>query len=275
MKLYTQEQLKLLTDVLPNVAREMRGSMANIYAAVNRLAPPCAREQDAEADKNAAVFLQSYYRLYRIVGNMTDAPKLAEHGKFASLANDDVVGAVRGVCERAEALFTRKGVTLVFTSDKQGQIIAMDAELIERLLLNLLSNALKNTPSGGTVTVRVRVTERRVCLSVADTGRGIAPDKLESVFDRFLEIDAMDPPPGGLGLGLALCRRIAEGHGGSIVVESAEGEGATFTVALPNERAASMALHELRTAYDGGFNRTLMELSDALDAAAFMHRYLD
>ena len=275
MKRYSEEELKLLTEVLPNVAREMRGAMANIYAAVDRLAPPRARERDAEADKNTSVFLQSYYKMYRIVGNMTDAPKLAERGKFTALANDDVVGVVRGVCERAEAPFTRKGVTLVFTSDKPGQIIAMDTELIERMMLNLLSNALKFTPRGGTVTVRVRVTERRVYLSVGDTGRGIAPDKLESVFDHFFDTDAMNPPPSGLGLGLALCRRIAEGHGGSIVVESAEGEGTTFTVALPNERATGMALREPRTTYDGGFNRTLMELSDALDASAFTHQYLD
>ena len=151
----------------------------------------------------------------------------------------------------------------------------MDAGRIERLLLNLLSNALKFTPKGGSVDVRVRVTPRRVYLSVADSGRGIAPEKLEHVFDRFLDTDAMDPPPHGVGLGLAICRRIAQGHGGSIVAESEEGRGATFTVSLPNERAAGAVLRQPKLAYGGGFNRTLVELSDALGADAFSYRYLD
>lgn len=274
MKEYSEEELRLLTEVLPNVAQELRGAMANVYAAANRLAPMEAREKDAAVDKNAAIFTQSYYRMYRVIGNLTDAAKLAETGKFA-LSNDDIVGVVRGVCEKAEALFEAEGVTLSFEADKSGQIIAMDAGQIERLLLNLLSNALKFTPRGGSVTVRVRVTPRRVYLSVADTGRGIAPDKLEHVFECFLQSDPMSPPPHGIGLGLAICRRIAQGHGGSIVAESEEGKGATFTVALPNERSADATLRQPRVAYSGGFNRTLLELSDALGVGAFTHEYLD
>lgn len=274
MREYTEEELKLLTSVLPNIGQELRGAMANVYAAASRLAPMSARESDARVDKNAAVFTQSYYRMYRVVGNLTDASKLAETGKF-TLGNDDVVGVVRAVCERAEALFDEQDVTLTFECDKPSQIIAMDAELIERLLLNLLSNALKFTPKGGSVDVRVKTSERWVRLIVADTGRGIAPEKLEHVFDRFLETGAMDPPPHGLGLGLALCRRIAQGHGGSIVAESEEGKGATFTVSLPNVRSMNTALRQPRTEYAGGFNRTLLELSDALGASAFTHQYLD
>ena len=274
MRDYTEEELKLLTEVLPNVAQELRGAMANVYAAANRLAPMHAREADEAVDKNAAIFTQSYYRMYRVVGNLTDAAKLADTAPF-KLGNDDIVGVVRGTCEKAEPLFDAEGVALTFESDKPGQIIAMDAELIERLLLNLLSNALKFTPKGGSVDVRVRVADKRVLLTVSDTGRGIAPDKLGHVFDRFLETDAMDPPPHGVGLGLALCRRIAQGHGGSIVAQSTEGEGATFTVSLPNERTPNATLRQPRFSYSGGFNRTLVELSDALGVAAFSYRYLD
>ena len=274
MREYSKEELKLLTEVLPNVARELRGAMANVYAAANRLAPPEMRERDEKADRAAAFFTQSYYRMYRVVGNLSAAEKLAEDGKFP-LSNGDVVGLARAVCERAEALFEAEGVTLTFESARAGQVIAMDAEMLERLLLNLLSNALKFTPRGGRVDVGVRVTQRRVYLSVSDTGCGIAADKLEHVFDRFLETGAMDPPPHGLGLGLALCRRIAEGHGGSIVAESEEGKGARFTVSLPNVRERVVSLRQPKIVCEGGFNTTLLELSDALGAQAFTHRFLD
>ncbi len=274
MREYSDEELKLLAEVLPNVARELRGAMANVYAAANRLAPPETREKSEKADQIAAVFLQSYYRMYRVVGNLSAAAELGKEGKFP-LTNGDVVGLARTVCERAEALFEAQGVLLTFRSERLSQSIAMDAEMLERLLLNLLSNALKFTPKGGRVEVSVRVTQRRVYLAVSDTGRGIPASKRQHVFDRYLETDALDPPPHGLGLGLALCRRIAEGHGGSIVVESEEGKGTTFTVALPNARARNATLRQPKLVCAGGFNKTLVELSDALDAQAFTHRFMD
>ncbi len=274
MREYTEEELRLLTEVLPNIARELRGTMASVYAAANRLAPMQAREKDPSVDRSAAYFTQSFYRMSRVVGNLSDAQLLAGTGKLP-LRADDIVGVVRGVCERAEALFESEGVTLTFESDKPGQIIAMDPSLIERLLLNLLSNALKFTPRGGSVAVRVRVTPRSVFLSVSDTGRGIAAEELEHIFDRFLDVGSLAPPPHGIGLGLALCRRIAQGHGGAIVAESEEGKGATFTVSLPNVRPATATLREPIVEVSGGFNRTLLELSDALGAEAFSYRYLD
>ena len=273
MKEFSEEELRLLTSVLPNVAQELRGAMANVYAAANRLAPAEARERDESVDKNAAIFTQSYYRMCRIVGNLSDAAKLTETGRFA-LGSDDIVGLARSVCEKAEPLFTDAGVTLAFESNKSGQIIAMDAELMERLLLNLLSNALKFTPRGGSVYVRVRVTQQRVNLTVSDTGCGIAPEMLEHIFDRFLDVDAAAPPPHGMGLGLAICRRIAQGHGGSIVAESEEGRGTSFTVSLKNERGSAV-LRQPKMDFAGGFNRTLVELSDALPWTAFRHQFLD
>ena len=274
MRELSEEERRLLTTVLPGVAQELRGMMANMNIAAGNLAPAALRESDERVDRNAAFFAQSYYRMCRVVGNLSDAPMLADDGRFA-LRNDDAAGLARSVCERAEALFELQGVTLTFESDKNTQIIAMDAERLERLLLNLLSNALKFTPRGGHVAVRVRTTETRVLLRVSDTGCGMAPERLEHVFDRFLEGRHADPPPHGAGLGLALCRRIAEGHGGSIVAESEEGKGSTFTVSLPNVRTDSVQLRQPKAPYDGGFNTTLLELSDALGAEAFTHRYMD
>ena len=244
MREFNENEKKILARVLPGVAQELRGAMANIYAAAERLAPTEARERDAAVDRNAAVFAQSYFRMNRVLGNLNEAADLAGDGVFPLLQNDDIVGLTRRVCEEAEALFADEGVTLVFESDRAGQVISMDAGRIKRMLYNLLSNALKFTPRGGTVTVRVRVTPRAVLLSVSDTGCGIEPDRLERVFDSFLENDPMRLPPRGMGLGLALCRRIAEGHGGSIVAESKVGEGARFTVSLPNRCSHLMPLRQ-------------------------------
>ena len=148
--------------------------------------------------------------------------------------------------------------------------------MLERALLNLLSNALKFTPEGGTVSVRVKCGERHVQLTVADTGRGIEPERLAHIFERYLDTDRLDPaPPHGLGVGLSLCRRIAQGHGGMIVAQSEEGKGSLFTVSLPAVKAGRVQLKDRGSDYAGGFNRTLVEMSDALSSEAFLQKYLD
>ena len=112
-------------------------------------------------------------------------------------------------------------------------------------------------------------------LSVADTGCGMTEDKLETLFDRYLHEGLMDPRPHGLGLGLPLCRRIAEGHGGSILAESRPGQGSRFTVSLPDRRADSGDVSDIPLEYGGGFNKTLLALADALPAKAFLLRNED
>ena len=274
MKSYSEEELRLLAQVLPGIAAQLRGSLANVYFAANRLAPAEAREQDAQVDQNAAIFEQSFFRMYRLVCNLTDAGKLSGDTRFA-LGNGDLVALCRDICSKAAPLFEMKGVALDFASDSPAHILALNEEMMQRLLLNLLSNALKATPHGGRVVVRVRSNPRFVQLSVSDNGCGIPEDRLSSIFDSFLPTDRMDLAPHGAGLGLALCRRIAEGHGGRIMVESAEGAGSTFTVSLPNVKSPNGRLGEPGIDYAGGFNPILVELADALPVQAFAHQYLD
>ena len=274
MRDYTEEELKMLADVLPNIALQLRTSMATLYTAIDRLVPPEEREKDAKTDRSAAVFYQSYYQMYRIISNLTDAGHLFEHRRF-ELYDDDIVGLCRSVCGEVEFLFTLRGVTLDFAADRDSRIIGMDAAALRKLLLNLLSNALKFTPRGGSVRVRVKAEGKFVKLTVADTGRGMNSDTLAHLFDRFMD-GGQDPmPPRGLGLGLPICQRIAQGHGGMIVAESEEGKGSLLTVTLPAVRSGRVRLNDRGSDYAGGFNPTLVELSDALTPDAFLQRYLD
>ena len=274
MRDYTNEELKTLADVLPNIALQLRTSMATLYTAVDRLVPPEVREKDARTDRSAAVFYQSYYQMYRIISNLTDAGHLFDRKKF-ELYDDDIVGLCRSVCAEVEFLFSLCGVTLDFSADRDSRIIGMDAGALRKLLLNLLSNALKFTPKGGSVRVRVKAEGRFIKLAVADTGRGMNSDTLAHLFDRFLDGEQDPMPPRGLGLGLPICQRIAQGHGGMIVAQSEEGKGSLFTVSLPAVKAGRVQLKDRGSDYAGGFNRTLVEMSDALSSEAFLQKYLD
>lgn len=209
--------------------------------------------QALDAEKDAAVLYRAGFRLLRMAENLDSL-----EGIFARPVDDDIVGFCRQVMERAEYPAELLGLTAAFRCDKVSHIIAMDAPLLERLLLNLLSNAFRATPRGGAVVLEVRVERETVLLSLSDTGRGMEPDA----------------PPQGLGLGLPICRSIVREHGGALVLTDREGGGTAATVSLPNRRAPGRG-QKYEVELLGGFNRTLAELSDVLPEQAYTQRFLD
>ena len=110
-----------------------------------------------------------------------------------------------------------------------------------------------------------------VRLQVADNGSGIPEERKGALFDRYLRADRQDLPPYGLGLGLPICRHLAEGHGGRVLAESRSGKGTRITVMLPDRQTGKLALSDRPIDYGGGFNHTLLGLADALPAKAFQN----
>ena len=264
-----------MSEVLQQVSSQLRLSLGNIHSALTRLAPPDVRDGEPAVDLNAAVLCQSYYRILRLANNLSDASE-PERPEGAGLVNDDIVEICQSVMDRAELPAELLGIRLDFRCAKRSHIIAVDSERIQRLLLNLLSNSFKFIGSGEKrVSLEVRVEREYVYLILSDTGRGISPELLETVFDRCRQSGRMEPPPHGLGLGLPICQRIAREHGGSLALASEEGKGTTVTVSLPNRRGPQRVGTALPTALFGGFNQTLVELSDALPKQAFTQKYLD
>src|SRR5438132_1679284 len=145
----------------------------------------------------------------------------------------DLRGIVEEVRETGELLAEESGVRVEVTTPPEPIVVAVDATRIRQLILNLLTNAVKYTPSGGTVRMQLGSANGRVTLSVADTGIGIARGDLPHIFDRFWRADSARTRTGerpGAGLGLAISKWIAEAHGGRIDVVSRPGRGTTFTV---------------------------------------------
>lgn len=117
-----------------------------------------------------------------------------------------------------------------------------DRERVEQIVLNILSNAVKFTPAGGTVRIIVSGDEKEICLSVQDTGVGIPADKLEAVFEAFYQVEGTQSRTyGGTGLGLAISRHLARSMGGDLTVTSVVGKGSTFTLGLPRNQTGTAA----------------------------------
>ena len=148
----------------------------------------------------------------------------------------DLKKLVEETGETGELLAEDAGVTMNVTAPGAPVVVDVDASRMRQLVLNLLTNAVKYTPSGGRVTLWLEQENGRVKLGVSDTGIGIAPGDLPHVFDRFWRADTARTRTSerpGVGLGLAISKWIAEAHGGTIDVQSRPGRGTTFTVTLP------------------------------------------
>ena len=128
---------------------------------------------------------------------------------------------------------TRRGQIVERAVDPALGEIRADERKFKQVLLNLLSNAVKFTPEGGRITVTSGVMNGEAVVSVTDTGIGIAPEHQELVFEEFRQVGHADKKAEGTGLGLALCRKFIELHGGRIWLTSELGKGSTFTFALP------------------------------------------
>ena len=265
---FSSEEKRILCSVLPNIAEALRSPLNNLHMAAQRLAVP--ETQDAA---ERAIMQQSYYRMLRLVSNLTMGPELLSDIPFET-QNLELVVWLDELCRQAASIAQEVGITLDFACRERYIVAAVNRTYLERLVWNLLSNALKFTPASGHISVTLEVKGQQVLLSVKDTGPGIPPEDMETVFDRWTQSQRPISLSHGIGLGLLICRRVAEGHGGRLLLESREGQGTLVTVALPHVRRGG-EVRDTRMDYAGGFPHVMMELSDALPYRAFSEVHLD
>ena len=173
-------------------------------------------------------------RLSRLVNNLLDIARLNfSKNKFYKQMVD-----VRALVEEARddcvvlAEDKNISISLALAGASDAVFVAGDKDKLKEVLLNLLSNALKHTPGGGTITITARAYSEEAEIIVADSGPGIAPENLPQIFERFYKIENRKNTE-GMGLGLHICRQIIEAHNGTIVAESEPGSGSRFVIHLP------------------------------------------
>ena len=225
-----EEGETLRRNLMADVAHELRTPLTviqgNLQAILDGVYP---------LDETQVAGLYDETRLLtRLVDDLRELA-LAEAGQLRlERAPMDLVALARAVAANFAPAAEAAGVTLVAPVGGKAVHVMGDADRLGQVLRNLLSNALRHTPAGQQVTVRVEEAGNQALLTVADTGTGIAADDLPHVFDRFYRgSKSRGRCVGSAGLGLAIARQLVMAHGGEIAVESIEGAGATFTVRLP------------------------------------------
>ena len=148
-----------------------------------------------------------------------------------TMEKTDMARVVREACELFQPSAEEKGVAII-SEISDSSFVYGDIQRLQRMVANLLDNALKYTPSGGTITASVNTNEGQVVISVNDTGIGISQDDVPKIFGRFYRCD-QSRSQAGIGLGLSLALAIARAHGGGITATSHLGKGSQFAVTLP------------------------------------------
>ncbi len=223
---------ELRADLTSMVFHDLRSPLGNVISSLEVLQasiPP----QDEALQSVLAISLRSSRRLSRLVESLLDVGQL-ESGKAVLHRTLGSISAILAeAVEEIHPVSEAKGQVLHFSlAPADLPMIEMDVDMIRRVLINLLENAVKYTRGGGEISVSATRLSGQVCVSVTDTGPGIPPRDQQRIFDKFARLH-QEGYAKGLGLGLAFCRLAVVAHGGRIWVESEVGQGATFSFTLP------------------------------------------
>jgi PAS domain S-box-containing protein len=231
---HEREINRLKADLVNAVSHELRTPLTSImgYAEFleDEVGGPLAPDQRGFVEQ----IQEGTRRLQRLVDDLLDFARL-EAGTFAlSIRTADLAQRIQETIESLRPQAKDKGVTLEALPAVTPCLVAIDPGRIGQVLLNLVGNAIKFTPTGGRVTVGLMPIGDRVRVEVVDTGIGVAPAHMARLFEKFYQVDAgATREQGGAGLGLSIARALVEAHGGQIGVESEPGHGATFWFTLP------------------------------------------
>lgn len=227
-----EELVRLKSEFIQNVSHELRTPLAIARGYVDLLDSGDLGDLTDEQKDVIAIVSRRIQMLTRMVDDLT-AILEAERLDF-DREPVDLAEAVQRLLADFSGTAYQAGLTLATEISPNLPPVLGNATHIQRMLDNLVGNAIKFTPRGGRITVGLRQENGCVMLEVMDTGIGIAEDKLERVFDRFYQVDGSTTRRfGGTGLGLALVKEIVQNHGGEVSVQSNVGKGTTFAVRLP------------------------------------------
>ncbi len=232
---------RLRKDFVANVSHELRTPLSVIRGYVETLKDGALKDE-----QNAPRFLDSIernaQRLSALVEDLLDLSRLESGGQLMNPGPVEAAGQIEKVVEDFRPLADRKRQRLLVELPAGPVPLEADPVLLERALRNLVDNAVKYTPEGGSVTVGASVEGDEVVFFVRDTGMGIPAGDLPRIFERFYRVDkSRSRDLGGTGLGLAIVKHIAQLHGGSVSVESRVGSGSLFSVRLPVRSRAAPA----------------------------------
>jgi two-component system, OmpR family, sensor histidine kinase SenX3 len=226
---------KIRRDFVANVSHELKTPATSLRLLAESL-EETIDEDPVQARLFAAQLKRETGRLSQLINDLLDLARLESEERVENPAPVDVRSVLMSVLARMRSVARKKNLTLQWKRFGRAAQYTVngDETQLTSMFTNLVDNAVKYTPPGGRVEVTGGFEGSEIVIRISDTGIGIPEGKLPRIFERFYRVDkARSKETGGTGLGLSIVKHVAENHGGRVTVESALGEGSTFTVYLP------------------------------------------
>lgn len=234
-----EEAYKMQSEIFINVSHELKTPLNVIYSSVQMMEMYLKNESIEEyrdnISRNIKIIKQNCYRFIRLINNILDTSKVKSGFLELNLSNENIVEVIENIVQSVTEYSYGKGINIIFDTDTEEKIIACDANKIERILLNLISNAVKYSDKGSNIYINVSDKNDVVEITVRDTGIGIDKKDIDGIFNPFYQVDkSLSRNVEGTGIGLSLVKFFVEIHGGKISVDSEVGKGTIFTIELPS-----------------------------------------
>jgi PAS domain S-box-containing protein len=231
---------RVRTEFFANISHELRTPINVILSTLQLLSLKISKgiiyDEMTGTKKYISTMKQNCYRLIRLINNIIDVTKIDAGYFYLNESNNNIVSVVEEITLSIAEYVENKGISIIFDTDIEEKVIACDPDIIERIVLNLISNSIKFTEAGGCILIRMKDMGDRIIISVKDTGIGIPAEKQKAVFERFIQVDkSLTRNREGSGIGLSLVKSLVEMHRGTIYLNSKYGEGSEFIIELPSK----------------------------------------
>ncbi len=246
----------------------LRQNLSDVISLIEQLPPEDSARRTA-FDGSMHKICRRLFQMQRNLVNMSDALNFSRERR-SLLSERDAAGFIEEVVRHAGALAASAGVKLEYRGISQTVYTLIDSEKLERAIYNVLSNALKATPKGGTIRAELSLRGNKLYLSVTDGGKGIRDEVLSTAFTHFLRPPGITAGGDGTGLGMSLIRSVATGHGGTVLIDRPKSGGTRVTLTLAVRRDSGLLRSPTLTVdYAGERDHGVMELVDVLDDSWF------
>jgi len=267
------EIAQMKNEFVSTVSHELRTPLTSIKGYVDLILDGDAGEINDIQREFLSIVKENSDRLVDLINDMLDISRIESGRIHLKIEPHDIVDLVEGAVDTFRAVLAQSGRDVDVQLPDELLLVAADRDRVRQVLINLLSNALKYSPAGGSVTVSASGSKDRVTISVRDHGLGISKQDQKMLFTKFYRVDsAMTREIGGTGLGLSICKNIIELLGGEIGVKSTVGEGSTFWFSLPLAPYEMVRLPEVSG--PAGSKGTVLVVDSDPEIATLIETYL-
>lgn len=259
--------LEAQEEIFINTSHELKTPINLIYSASQLLDVYLKNEyienKKVEITRSNQIIMQNCYRLIKLINNILDTSKIEKGYYKLNLENHNIVKVIEDIVQSTAQYIKSKELKIIFDSDIEEKIMACDTHIIERVMLNLISNAIKFSNSEGTISVTIVDKIDFIEIAVTDNGIGIDEESINNIFNKFIQVNkSLNRNVEGTGIGLSLSKSLIELHGGKISIDSTLGFGSQFKIKLPIKTIDTSDIIQEKYCNDDTIEAIKLELSD-------------